>query len=138
MVFWHATAVLLTLLAVLYADERGLRWVRGRAHVLAPRKVATLHALVGVGLALILLTGGLMFVDRSSYLLSQTTFLVKMGFVGALVVNAFFIGSISKLASEKAFVELTSNERRKVFLSGAISSLGWLGAIMCGLTLSRF
>jgi hypothetical protein len=79
-----------------------------------------------------------MFIDRSSYLLSQTAFLVKMCFVAALVINGFLIGSVSRLASEKAFAELSSSERRRVFVSGAVSTIGWIGAVACGIILSEF
>jgi cation transport ATPase len=135
MLFWHITAVVLTLLAVLYADEQGLQWFLGRTRVLSQKSVEVVHTLVSVGIAVIILTGGLMFIDRSSYLLSQATFLAKMCFVGALVLNGFFIGSISKLASEKAFAELTPGERMKVLVSGGVSIVGWVGAVTCGLLL---
>ncbi len=134
----HLTAVALTLGAVLYSDHQGFRWFVGRVETLPQKRVALLHTLVSVGIALILLTGGTMFLDRSTYLLSQPIFLIKMCFVGALVVNAFFIGSISRLASEKAFAELTPSERTKALVSGGVSLIGWAGAIACGVTLSRF
>jgi cation transport ATPase len=134
----HLSAVVITFLVVLYADEQGLQWFRGRVRTLASRKVAVLHVLVSIGIALILLTGALMFIDRAEYLLSQTVFLVKMCFVGALIINGFFIGSLSRLASEKAFAELTPAECTKVLISGSVSLVGWLGAITCGLILARF
>lgn len=132
---FHVVFVVLSILVVVYSDEQGLEWFLGKKEVLKKKTVELLHVLVSVGLAGILITGGLMFLDRSEYLLQQPLFLVKMGFVLALVINAFFIGSISHLATEKSYANLTPGERRRVLLSGTVSIVGWVGAGVCGLLL---
>lgn len=132
----HLAFVVLSLLIVLYSDEQGLRWFLGRKETLSKKKVHLLHLVVSIGLGGILLTGGLMFLDRADYLLRQPVFIVKMLFVGALVINAFFIEAISRLATEKSFASLTTKERTVVFASGAVSIIGWAGALITGLILS--
>lgn len=131
----HVVSVVLTLLIVVYSDEQALMWLLGRKQMLSKKRVDLLHILVSLGLGGILLTGGVMFIDRADYLLSQPVFIVKMIFVGALVINAFFIGAISDIACNKPFASLTTSERWRVFMSGAISILGWGGALICGLLL---
>lgn len=132
---FHVAFVILSFLAVLYSDEQGLRWMLGKKERLAHGRVKVLHYLVSAGLAGVILTGGLMFLDRAEYLLSQPVFIVKMIFVLALVVNGLLIGSLSRIASEKSFAELTRSERARVLLSGGVSVAGWIGALICGLIL---
>ena len=132
----HVTLVILTGLIVLYSDEQGFMWLFGKKQILPHRQVMLQHVLVSVGLAGILLTGGLMFVDRASYLLHDPVFLAKMVFVLALVINGFFVGRISDLATTKAYKNLSGPERMKVLVSGAVSVLGWVGAGILGLILN--
>ncbi len=136
MTIFHVGAIVLTVLFVLYADEQGIQWMLGKKKTLDKRRIEILHAIVGVGISLIILAGGLIAIPRLDYLLTNTTFLIKMGFVGVLVINAFFIGTLVRLASEKSFRELSLKERVPVLLSGALSVMGWVGAIMCGILLS--
>lgn len=131
----HVIAVLGSLGFVLYADYHGGRWFRGTVATLPARTVERMHAGVSVGLAALLLTGGLMFIDRSAYLLSQPAFLTKMGFVAALVINGFFIGRISGLATAGPFADLPAGKKRQVVLSGAVSAIGWVAATALGLIL---
>lgn len=132
---FHVIFVVLSILIVLYSDEQGLMWMLGKKQTLPKKRVEVLHALVSIGLGGILLTGGLMFLDRAEYLLSQPVFIAKMIFVAALVVNAFFIGSISRIATEKPYARLSTAERYRVLISGAVSVTGWIGAGVCGLLL---
>lgn len=132
---FHVAFVIATALIVLYSDEQGLLWLLGKKQTLSKRVVHTLHVLVSIGLGGILLTGGLMFIDRAEYLLAQPLFMAKMAFVAALAVNAFFIGSLSATAAEKSFAQLTTSERYRVLISGAVSIIGWVGAVICGLLL---
>ncbi len=131
----HLTLVILTGLVVLYSDEQGFLWMFGKKPLLSHNQIWIQHALVSMGLASIVLTGGIMFVNQASYFLHDPTFLVKMVFVFALLVNGFLIESIAEIATQKAFKELTPSERRRVFISGAVSIIGWIGAGLLGLTL---
>ncbi|HEV7121383.1 MAG TPA: hypothetical protein VGN56_00995 [Candidatus Paceibacterota bacterium] len=131
----HVTLVMLTGLIVLYSDEQGFLWLLGKKPLLSHRQIELQHVLVSIGLAGIILTGGLMFVDRASYLIHDPVFLAKMAFVLALVVNGFFIGSVSELAAKKTYKELSGAERGKVLASGAVSVISWIGAGLLGLLL---
>ena len=132
---FHVLAVLFAGVVVFYSDEQGFMYMRGKRSILSAKKLEWLHALVGVALALLILTGGLLFMRAPSYYLANTTFLIKMGFVGALLVNGFFIDRLSKIASQKPWAELSKRERLPLLISGAISGLCWLGALSCGLLL---
>lgn len=133
----HLTLVLATAVLVIYSDKVGFSWVRGKVATLSKRKLEILHLAVGIGLTGILLTGGLMFLDRAEYLLSQPVFLAKMVFVASLVVNALFIGSLAKVASERSFASLTGKERIPLYISGGVSVLGWVSAITLGFILGN-
>lgn len=135
MALFHVIAVLGSLAAVLYADYHGSRWFRGKTETLSQATVNRMHASVSVGLAALLLTGGLMFIDRAQYLLSQPVFIAKMGFVLALVINGFFIGRLSRLATTSSFASLTTGQKRLVILSGGVSAVGWAGAVVLGIIL---
>lgn len=131
----HVIAVISTLSVVLVADYYGGRWFRGKADTIPQQTAERLHMLVSIGLASILLTGGLMFIDRSSYLLSQPVFWAKMTFVGALLVNGFFIGRISRIAASGPFRSVTPAQKRSVLLSAGVSTIGWIGAVILGMVL---
>lgn len=135
MVTIHLCLIITTMLFVLYADEQGLAWMLGKKQTLNARTLEVLHTITGIGLSLIILTGGLMFMDRSTYLLSTSTFLIKMPIVLALVINSFAIGGLAHIAASRPFSSVTRKERRRIYISGGISVLGWLGAITCGLLL---
>jgi hypothetical protein len=55
--------------------------------------------------------------------------------VAALIINSFFVGRFAKLASERPYASLARHERLPLLISGAVSTLSWLGAIACGLLL---
>ena len=82
------------------------------------------------GFVLMITTGFAMFWPLKEYLLYHTPFQIKMIFVLALFINGFFIGKFTKVATELKFSEITKTERNKLFLSGAVSSISWAGAII--------
>ncbi len=55
-----------------------------------------------------------------------------MGFVLVLCVNAIFIGKLSPLTTERSFEELPGDLRKTLFISGALSLIGWVGAASIG------
>ena len=138
MILFHVAAIIVTVLCVLYSDEQGLRWMLGKKEVLNAKKIAVLHVLVSIGLALIILTGGLKAMTALAYYLSNPLFIAKMGFVLVLVVNGFFIGTLSTLATTRSFASLSTKERLPLLASGAASVLGWGGAILLGLLLAFY
>lgn len=136
MTFLHVVAIIVTGLCVLYSDEQGLMWMLGKKEVLNAKRIAVLHAVVSIGLALVILTGGLKALTALSYYLSNPLFMVKMGFVVVLIVNGFFIEKLSSLATTRPFAALSKKEQFPLFVSGAASVLGWGGALLLGLLIA--
>lgn len=131
----HELILFMTLAVVAFADLQGLRWVLGFVPTLSARIVRVLHFVVYLGLGGMVMTGLTMFSQDSEYLLSNPIFLVKMVFVTALVVNSFLIGSHIKVASEKPFASLSSGEKTKLVVSGIVSGMCWVGAMLLGFSL---
>lgn len=136
MIFVHVSAILCTAFLVVYSDEQGLKWMLGKKETLPAKQMRWLHILVSGGLVVTILSGAIMASASLEYYLSNPVFLVKMAFVGVLVVNAFFIGALLPIASTRAFSSLSSREKVPLLLSGALSGMCWVGAIACGLSLS--
>jgi len=134
MVLIHVLLIISTGIAVLYSDEQGFEWFRGVQKTLNKKKLDVLHIVVSLGLSGIILTGGLMLIEAPGYL-EDPTFLAKMAFVGALVINGLLIGSLTRLATKHPFIELTVSQKRMLLISGAVSVAGWVGAVTCGLLL---
>jgi hypothetical protein len=120
---------------VFRADHLGLSWMRGKVMVLDKVKVEKYHKNIWIGLGLMIFTGLFLFWPLSEYLLTRPQFYVKMWFVGVLIINGIAIGRLNKVAQVKAFSALTSKEKLPLLISGAISTLGWLGAALGGLFL---
>ncbi len=135
MILIHIAAILLTGLLVLVSDEQGLMWILGRKQTLSQHRVRTLHILISIGLAVIITTGVLMVLPWPEYYVSQTLFQVKMGFVAVLLINAFFIGKLSRIATMHPFKSVLPRQRILILASGTVSVLGWFGALACGLLL---
>lgn len=135
MITLHLFLIVLTLLLVVYSDISAAPWLLRKKETLSKAHVRTVHLLVTYGLALIILTGGIMFVQRSEALLANTLFLKKMFFVLALVINGYLIGTISKLATEKSFSALTKSEKAQVIVAAAVSTSCWIGAVVFGFLL---
>lgn len=130
----HVLLIIVTGLTVLYSDEQGLEWFRGKQKTLNKKKIDVLHVIVSLGLAGIILTGGLMLINEPGFLQS-TDFLVKMAFVTALTINGLLIGSSTEIAAQKEFRDVSSSQKRLLLISGGVSVAGWIGAIICGLLL---
>jgi len=129
----HLAILIITAVIILYSDHEGFNYMTGKKVVLSGRTIQWSHRLVWAGLILMVVTGVVLVVDSWAYYLQDPIFYVKIGFVLTLVVNALAIGKLSKIASERAFFELSGEEKRTLVLSGALSALGWLGAAGIGL-----
>ncbi len=88
---------------VLWADEEALRWMLGKVSMIAKWKITLLHRVVGCGLIGVLVTGISLALPSLSFYLHDSTFLTKMVFVAALVVNTFFIEEISSRYVSRPF-----------------------------------
>ena len=113
---------------VFQADHMGFDWMRGKTRTLSEPNVKRLHRHTWYGLFGMMLTGFLMFWPMHEYLLGRPQFYTKMAFVLALIINGFAIGRLQKVAFEKPYNELTTQEKLPLLVSGAISTIGWLGA----------
>lgn len=131
----HLAFVIVTLFFVIISDGSGFLWLLGIRKTLPATFIHVMHIIVSLGIGGLLLTGGLMFIERFEYLLQDIVFLTKMVLILALLINAFYIESLAKLASSKPFRALTISERISVVSSGVLSVIGWVGALACGFLL---
>lgn len=75
-------------------------------------------------------TGLTLFWPMKEYLLTLPQFYIKMAFVATLICNGFVVGRLQKKASTRTFSSLSPRERTPLFISGAVSTLSWIGAII--------
>lgn len=120
---------------IIRADHVAFTWVRGKIDTLNKDTVRFYHRNVWIGLIGMILTGLLMFWPMREYLLSRPQFYLKMAFVFTLLVNGFVIGRLQEVATKKRFKELTTKEKLPLFISGAVSSIAWIGAGVAALFL---
>jgi uncharacterized membrane protein len=128
----HLITLALTALVILYSDHKGFQYFWGSLETLPRSFVTWSHRLVWTGLILMILSGFFLMLPAWEYYLADPVFFVKMGFVLTLVVNAFFIGRLSLLTTERAFQELPSDLKKTLLVSGALSAAGWVGAASIG------
>lgn len=131
----HVLSVIFSFCVVIFSDKVGFSWIRGKKQTLEHKTVRMLHILTWVGLLALIITGVILFWPFKNYLLHQPLFIIKMLFVAALVVNAFLIGKLMHVATEKPFQSLTFSEITPLVLSGTISIFSWFGALIIALVL---
>jgi len=124
----HILSLVVAGVHVLLADHDGFSWLRGKVETLPVGRVRYYHRAVWVGLIGLIASGFLMFWPDRALLLLSPAFQLKAGFVGALVLNSLAIGILQRIALEKPARELTAYEAVPLIVSGAISTLSWLGA----------
>ncbi len=129
LLYIHVGSVAIAIGAVLYADKIGFAWIRGSVATTNPQVVNWLHRTVSVALCCIVVSGLMLAWPAREYLLSQPLFLLKMLFVAGLVVNSFFIGKLKDISIHQPFSSVPESERRALFVSGAVSTVCWFGAI---------
>jgi hypothetical protein len=128
----HLAVLELTAVAILYADHQGFAYLTGKTPLLNRRSIVWPHRLIIGGLMLMIVTGIGLTVPTWEYRFSDPVFYVKMGFVLTLVLNGFAIGKLSRVASERPFMELDTETKRTLLISGALSAIGWVGAALIG------
>jgi len=133
LVWIHVGVLFLLIPIILFADHEGFSWVRGKKETLNEKVMTVLHRLVWAGLIAMIATGAIMFWPLKDYLLYTPAFYAKMFFVFVLVVNSFFINRFMRVALERPYVSLTQEERRPLFISGAVSTISWVGAVVAAL-----
>lgn len=126
--YTHLISLGLTACAILFADSTGFQWIRGKIEVIQEKTLSRLHWAVGIGLGLMLGSGSVLFWPLREYLLSTPAFYIKMAFVLALIVNSFVIDKLMRLAIKQPFQSLSQDQKTKLYISGAVSTVCWLGA----------
>lgn len=129
----HLVTLLVTVCFIVYSDYIAFQYFRGTRTILNHQHTLRMHYVVLVGLFGMILSGIVLAIPRIDYLLTQLVFYVKMFFVVVLVFNAWVIGKVSKVASERTCSQLTTHERQTLITSGVISFIGWIGSAIIGL-----
>lgn len=131
----HILSLLFSLFWIFRSEKDGLAWMRGKIQTIDHAKLRRYHLFVWLGLGGLIVSGFFMFWPGRNYYFSDPTFLVKMGFVAALIINSFVIDVFLKVAAEKPFAEVSKNQKTGLFISGGASMVAWVGAITMGLML---
>lgn len=130
---FHGIIASILAIAIIYTDHHGWQYFRGTRQTLSVSFVTWSHRLIWVGLLLMISTGVLLAIPRYEYLLGEAAFYVKMGFVAVLIVNAFAIGGLSKVATTTPYAALPTETKRTLLTSGMLSGMGWVCAALIGL-----
>ncbi|MEN9337920.1 MAG: hypothetical protein RIQ41_234 [Candidatus Parcubacteria bacterium] len=131
----HLLTLAFVVWTVVHADRFGFDWMRGTREKLDAKIIKKLHRNTWVGLAGMITTGLFLFFPMREYLLARPQFYLKMAFVLTLIINGFVIGKLQSVATTKAVRDLTFTEKLPLFISGAVSTLGWVGAALTALFL---
>ncbi len=135
MTFIHVVFLCFSIGVIFLADKDALSWMRGKQETIDSKKIHRLHLLTWTGLIGLISSGVFLFLPRT-YLLSDPIFILKLLFVGILVVNAVLIGRLMHIATTHSFSKLTRGEKMELFISGAISTVSWGCIILLGFSLS--
>ncbi|MBX9765613.1 hypothetical protein K2X83_03155 [Patescibacteria group bacterium] len=133
--FIHLGTLGLVALLVLYADHQAFSWVMGHKEKLNGKTLTVVHYLTLVGLVVMIISGAAMAFPLKEYLLTVPAFFVKMGFVAALIINSFFIGKLMHTAVNHSYKSLAFSEKLPLFISGAVSGISWIGAVIAAFNL---
>lgn len=131
----HVVTVFFSFGVIMLADKQALSWMRGKQLTLNPKRLHLYHWLTWLGLIVLIITGSIMFWPRADYLLREPLFIMKMLFVGMLVVNAILIGRLMNVAVSRPFASLSKAELLPLFASGAISMTAWVGAAIIAVSI---
>lgn len=124
----HLTFLAFSAFHIVQADHMGYIWMTGKVDTLPKEKVAKHHRYLWMGLCLMIISGLCLFWPVREYLLTRPQFYFKMAFVATLVSNGFIIGSLQHFAVERKFASLSFSEKLPLILSGAVSTISWIGA----------
>ena len=131
----HLASFAVAVGGVLYADKVGFSWFLGKVETISPRTLRTLHNVMSLSLAFLILSGLYLFWPEREYLLRQTLFFIKMGLVAALVINSFVIDNLMDVASQLPFKWIPAGQKAVLFASGAFSFACWAGSGITALLL---
>lgn len=128
----HLYTLIAVAIVIIYSDHRGFAYFRGKVELLGEKETKIIHYLVWAGFIGMIVSGGLMFKDSTAYYLMNPAFFVKMFFVLLLVINGVVIGKLATIASKQPFASLSASQKKKLLISGAISTICWIGAATIG------
>jgi hypothetical protein len=134
----HILTLFFVAITIGRADHTGFNWILGKVARLNEKKVKQLHIHTWVGLTLMIVTGFFLFLPESSYLLGRWQFYLKMAFVITLICNGLLISRFQKIAVTREFKSLTESEKLPLFVSGAVSTIAWLGAFVMAFFINGF
>lgn len=132
----HLAILVATVICIVWADYLGSEYLRGVRKTLNRTVIDRLHTAVWIGLFGMVASGIYLASDRFVYLSGVPVFWLKMSFVALLIVNSFIIGRLMRYAYTTPFAELPRRERLFLMLSGAASTIGWVGAATIGFLFS--
>lgn len=136
--YLHIAFLCVAGVGILIADHAAFEWLTHKRDVVGKRELYVSHWAVSAGLAGLVLSGLYLFWPLRGYLLTQPLFWLKMALVAVLIVNSFFIEYLMHTATHTAWRHLSMRERLPYIVSGGISTLSWLGALVAALFLFGF
>ncbi|HUO50723.1 MAG TPA: hypothetical protein VMU25_04145 [Candidatus Paceibacterota bacterium] len=131
----HIGSLCLAALGILLADSSAMAWLLGKRETIDRASIMRSHWVVSIALAGVIGSGLFLFWPLRAYLITQPLFWLKMGFVAALVINSYAIERLMETPTHRPFRSLSSAEKLPFFLSGAVSTVSWLGAGLIALVL---
>ena len=134
----HILFLFVAAIGILIADHAAFLWMKGTTLVIGKKTLFTAHWLVTTALLGLVYTGLFLFWPRRDYLLTQPLFLLKMAFVAALLINSMAIEWLMHVAAVRPFNSLSTGQKTPLFISGAISTVSWIGAGLMGLFIFVF
>jgi hypothetical protein len=129
----HILSLCVAGVGILVADKSAFAWLRGKKQTISTQVIFISHWVVTGGLAGLILSGLVLFWPRRDYLVMEPFFWTKMAFVAALVINSFVIEYLMHHAAARSFASLSKRERIPFYISGAVSTISWIGAALIGL-----
>jgi len=129
----HLAILAVTGVLIASADHDAFKYVFAKRSHLEKTKTKILHIGVWIGLVLMILTGAVLAFPLREYYLTDSSFILKMCMVLALVCNGLLIGRLSSVATEVPFKKLPFSTKVLLLSSGTASISGWVGATIIGL-----
>ena len=126
----HIASFIWNIFWVVVSDAVGLLWITGKKALAPGHFLRLTHRFIFWGLGVSIVTGVYLFSTVADYLLTVPAFYTKLLLVAALIVNGFVIGRHISVAETTPYKAVTSEEKRKLFISGAVSTVGWVGVFI--------
>ncbi len=126
----HVGILLFIFWNIFKADHSAFSWMRGKLEILDFNKMMKFHTNIFYGLIGMTITGIGLFIPLREKLSASPAFKFKMAFVVVLFINSFVIYKFMPVASEKKYSELSTKQKLPLIISGAVSTMSWVGALI--------